>query len=516
MIFMVCEWPDGHRQLLREGDLRILSMSERSAMLKRVMIRAVLVCCLIGLLFWTPSCAVNPVSGKQELMLLSEKEEIHLGREKDVQIIKQYGLYEDPKLAAYLNDLCQRLGRVSHRPHLAYNLKILDVSVINAWAVPGGYVYFTRGILAMVNSEAELGSLVGHEIGHITARHSAKQLSKAQVAQLGLGLGAIFTDSSILTGLAQNLVGLLFLRFSRDNEREADRLGVEYSSKLGYDSAQMAGFFETLEKMNQASDRSGLPGWFFTHPSPENRLQMVRERAKEWRQKLDQKDLILNRDSYLKQVDGLIVGDDPRYGYVEGNVFYHPDKRFQFPVPAKWKLSQKPSQIHMVSEPQGAEILFNESPFLSSQEAASIFTTQYKPSVIRSDAMKVNGFPSQRIISDLQDQQRVLRVMSYFIEKDQKVFIFHGVSPSGTYPRYEATFDHTMRQFKTLSDPIRIHVKPDRIRVRTTRTSDTLGNTLRSFGVPDEKLKEMALLNGGDINQVIPANTLIKVVEKGR
>jgi predicted Zn-dependent protease len=271
-----------------------------------------------------------------------------------------------------------------------------------------------------------------------------------------------------------------------------------------------------LERAKASSDRSGLPGWFSTHPSPENRVQIVRARAKEWQQKLHQKDLILNRDHYLKQIDGLIFGDDPRHGYVEENVFYHPEKRVQFPVPAKWKLNYKPTQIQMVSEGQEAAILFNDSPFSSSQEAASIFTTQYKTHIIKSDAVKVNGLPSQRIISDIQTQQKVLRVMSYFIEKDQKVFIFNGMSSSGVFPKYETVFDSTMRQFKELSDPKKINVKPDRIRIFATKRSDTLGDNLRSFGVPNEKLKEMALLNGGDPNQMIPANTLIKVVEKGR
>jgi predicted Zn-dependent protease len=449
-------------------------------------------------------------------MLLSETEEIKLGRETDAQVIKQYGIYEDPKVTAYLNNICQRLARVSHRPHLVYHFKILDASVVNAFAVPGGYVYFTRGILATVNSEAELAGLIGHEIGHITARHSAKQYSKAQLAQLGLGVGSIFIDSQILSGLAQVGVGMFFLRFSRDNEREADDLGVEYSSKVGYDATQMASFFQTLERMSPGSDRSGLPGWFSTHPNPENRVPIVRERAKEWQQRLHQKDLILNRDIYLKQIDGLIFGDDPRHGYVEENIFYHPEKRVQFPVPAKWKLNHKPSQVQMVSEGQEAAILFNESPFSSPGEAASIFTTQYKAHVIRSDAVKVNGLSSERVIADIQTQQKVLRVMSYFIEKDQKVFIFNGLSPSGIYPKYETIFDSTMRQFKELSDPKKINVKPDRIRVYATRAPDTLGNTLRSFGVPNEKLKEMALLNGRDLNQAIPANTLIKVVEKGR
>ncbi|NWG04402.1 MAG: M48 family metalloprotease [Syntrophaceae bacterium] len=485
-------------------------------MLKKIITITTLGCGLLGLLFWIPSCAVNPVSGKQEFMLLSEQEEIQLGRETDHQIIKQYGVYEDSKLTTYFNDIGQRLAKISHRPHLAYHFKILDASVVNAFAVPGGYVYFTRGILATVNSEAELASLIGHEIGHITARHSAKQYSKAQLAQLGVGVGSIFIDSQLLSGLTQLGVGMLFLRFSRDNEREADDLGVEYSSKAGYDATQMASFFEMLEKMNPGSDRSGLPGWFSTHPSPENRVQIVRGKAKEWQQKLRQKDWVIHHDLYLRQIDGIIFGDDPRHGFVEENVFYHPGNRFQFPVPAKWKLNHRPSQIQIVSEGQGAVILLNESPFSSPQEAASIFTTQYKPYVIRTDALKVNGFPSQRIISDLQTQQKVLRVMSYFIEKDQKVFIFHGISSSSTYPRYETIFDHTFRQFKELSDPKRIHVKPDRIRIHVAKELDTLENTLRSLGFQNERLRKMVLLNGGNPNQMIPANTLIKVVEKGR
>lgn len=502
--------------LFRESDFRVLSVGRRYAMTKRVIGMVVLGCCLIGLLLWIPSCAVNPVSGKRELMLLSEKEEIQLGRETDVQIINQYGIYEDPKMTAYLNNICQRLARVSHRPHLTYHFKILNASVVNAFAVPGGYVYFTRGILATINSEAELASLIGHEIGHITARHSAKQYSKAQMAQLGLGVGAIFIDSSILTGLAQNLAGLLFLRFSRDNEREADDLGVEYASQVSYDATQMASFFEMLEKMNPGSDRSGLPGWFSTHPSPENRVQKVREKAKEWQQKLPQKDWIINRDIYLRQIDGLIFGDDPRQGYVEENVFYHPEKRCQFPVPAKWKLNNKPSQIQMVSEGQDAFILFSGSIFASSTEAASVFITNSGARVIRSDAIQINSLPSQRVISEIQSQQKVFKVMSSFVEKDGMVFIFHGITSIHSYPRYEASFRHTMRQFKNLSDPKRIHVKPDRIRVHIARISDTIGNTLRSFGVPEEKLKEMALLNGREVSEVIPANTLIKVVEKGR
>ncbi len=490
-------------------------MGGRNVMIKRYMQISVLGLSLIGLILWIPSCAVNPVTGKQELMLLSESDEIDLGRQTDAEVVKEYGVFEDPKLTAYLNEFCQRLGKVSHRPRLSYHFKIVDASVVNAFAVPGGYVYFSRGILATLNNEAELAGVMGHEIGHIAARHSAKQYSRAQLAQVGLGVGAVFVDSPILSGLAQVGAGMLFLRFSRDNEREADDLGVEYASKTGYDSAQLAGFFETLERMNPGSDRSGLPGWFSTHPSPQDRVQVVRVRAREWKEKLGLRDSKINHDTYLRRIDGLLFGDDPTQGYVDGNVFYHPALRFQFPFPTKWKLSHKPSQVQMVSEGEDAVILLSQASGSSSREAAKEFITKTGASVIRSDGIQVNGLSSQRVTSEIRSQKAVYRLMSYFIEKGKSVFVFHGLASVEGFQNYGSLFENTMRQFRELSDSRRIDVKPDRIRIRAARSSDTLENVLRSLSVSNDKLKETALLNGGNLNQVIPVNTLIKVVEKG-
>jgi predicted Zn-dependent protease len=471
----------------------------------------------VSLLLWIASCAVNPVTGRQELMFLSEADEINLGRETDSEVVKEYGIYEDAKLTAYLNDICQRIGRASHRPNLAYNFKIVDVSVVNAFAIPGGYVYFTRGILSSLNSEAELAGVMGHEIGHIAARHSASQYSRAQFAQLGLGVGMIFADKVPgLSELAQLGAGMLFLRFSRDNEREADDLGVEYASRVGYDASQMANFFETLERMNPGSDQTGLPGWFSTHPSPEDRVQTIRIRAREWQEKLGVKDLKLNRDRYLGEIDGLIYGDDPRQGYVEEHVFYHPNLRFQFPVPVNWKINNTPSNVQMVSGEQEAMILFTMTKGTSPHEAVRTFVSKNKARVLASEATQVNGMPSERLLSDVQTQKGVIQVLSFFIQRGKEIFVFHGLTSPNLLQKYLSIFDRTMRSFRELSDPRRINVKPDRIRIRTTGVSDTLENLLRSSGVPSEKLKEVALINGKDLKEVIPANTLFKVVEKGR
>jgi predicted Zn-dependent protease len=473
---------------------------------------------IFGLLFLITSCAVNPVTGKHELMLLSEADEIKLGSETDAGVMKEYGVYEDAKLATYLNGICQRIGKISHRPTLPYHFKIVDVSVVNAFAVPGGYVYFTRGILASLDSEAELAGVMGHEIGHITARHSAHQYSQAQLAQVGLlGIGLALPEKlSSLAGVAQLGVGMLFLRFSRDNERQADDLGVEYASKIGYDATHMANFFETLERMNPGSDRSGLPNWFSTHPNPEDRIKVVRIRAKEWQDRLGRRDLVINRDEYLRHIDGLVYGDDPRQGYVEENIFYHPGLHFQFPVPADWKINNTPSNVQMVSGGQDAAILFTMTKGTSPNEAAKTFASQNKARVIEAESIQVNGLPSERLLSDVQTQKGVIRVLSFFIQRGKEIFVFHGLTSPNLLQKYGAVLDRTMRNFRELSDPRRINVKPDRIRIRVTGASNTLENVLSSSGVPNEKRKELALLNGKNLNEVIPPNTMLKVIERGR
>lgn len=486
-------------------------------MKKKGMTKNLVVMGMMGLLLWTASCAMDPVSRRPTLMLLSEDKEIEMGRQTDGQVIRQYGLYQDATLTAYINDLGQRLATVSHRPTLTYNFKVLDVAVVNAFAVPGGYVYMTRGILAHLNSEAELAGVMGHEIGHITARHSAEQYSKAMLANIGLAAGMILAPSlQGLGNLVQMGVGALFLKFSRDNEREADSLGVEYANRVGYDGGQMANFFETLERMNPGSDRSGLPTWFSTHPSPEDREKAVREQSREWQEKLGQKDPKINRERYLRQVDGIIYGEDPRQGYVDDNVFYHPGLTFQFPVPADWQVMNTPAQVQILSPKKDAALLFSLASGTSPKEAARTFAQKSRARVIQSNAMQVHGLSAYRVISDVQTQGGVLRAMSFFIQKDKYIYVFHGISSPSLFGSYEAAFGDTMGGFKHLSDPKRIQVQPDRIRIRTTDRAGTVKSALLSLGVSEKDVEKTALINGKTADDRIPANTLLKVVEKGR
>jgi len=460
------------------------------------------------------SCATNPVSGGPELMLLSESDEIKLGKQTDAEVRKQYGVYQDQQLNAYLNDMCHKLAALSHRPNLPYQLEIVDASVVNAFAVPGGYVYLTRGILANLNSEAELAGVMGHELGHITARHSAQQYSRAQLAQVGVLVGGLFLGD-VVSGLAQLGAGMLFLSFSRDNERQADQLGVEYASKAGYDGKELAAFFETLERMNPGSDRSGLPGWFSTHPSPEDRVVAVRKEAREWQEKMGMRDPKVNRDVYLRHIDGLVYGDDPRQGYVDEGTFYHPDMRFQFPVPADWKVNNTSSQVQIMNENREGGIIFSVATAPSPKEAAAKFVQANRASVLASDSVTVGGFPAHRLVCNVKGESSTIRVVSYFIQKDKSIFYFHGLSAPSVFDKHLNTFEKTMRGFKELSDPKKINVKPDRVRLRTTKAAGSVESAFRTMGIPKDDLDDIALLNGMQLSENLPANTLVKVIEKG-
>jgi predicted Zn-dependent protease len=479
--------------------------------IKQLIITAGVVALIVGAV----SCALNPVTGKRELMLMSSSDELAMGQQTDPQILQTYGKYEDADLARYVTALGKRLGALSHQPNLTYSIQVLDSPVVNAFAVPGGYVYLTRGILAYLNDEAELAGVVAHEIGHIAARHSAQQQSKAQLAQLGLGLGSVVSKTfRKYAGVAQAGVGLLFLSFSRGNEREADALGVEYSAKDGYDSRHMANLFVSLERLNPGESRGGLPGWFSTHPNPENRIAAIQRDSQVWREKIAQTRFAVNRDQYLQQIDGIVFGEDPRQGYVEGNVFYHPELRFQFPVPAGWKVNNTASQVQMFDQDQKAVILFSAASEKTPSAAADAFINESKAAVVKSESTKVNGMPAHRLISDVTTEQGAIRVMSYFIQKGQAVYAFLGYTEQARFDGYSGVFDQTMLRFNNLTDSGKINVKPDRLAVKRTTTQGSLRQALGKFGVPEKQWEALAIVNGMKLDDAVPGNTFLKVVVK--
>ncbi len=470
---------------------------------------------ILGLAAWIISCAVNPVTGKKEFMLLTEADEIALGQQTDAEIVQTYGIYEDPELTAYIEGLGKTMSKKTHRPNLPYTFKVLDTPVVNAFAVPGGYVYFTRGILGYLNNEAEFAGVLGHELGHVNARHSAVQYSRAQLAQLGLGVGMIFSEKfRQYAGLAEFGVSMLFLSYSRDNERQADDLGVLYSTLTGYDSNGMATFFTTLERMNPSSESGSLPEWFSTHPNPVNRIQAVKKKTLEEQRKIPGQSFVLKRDEYLQHVDGIVFGDDPRQGFVEGNAFYHPSLQITFPVPSGWQFSNTPAQVQMISPQENAAIIFGMEKASSPLQASTSFTTNAGAQVASSDAITVNGMRAQRVISNITSEEQALRVESFFIEKDGKIFTFHGFTDTASFSTYQTPFVNTMSKFNKLTDPKKLNVKPVQLAVKSQNKAATLRSLLTGYGVAQNKLEEMAILNGMNLEETVPAKTKIKVVAK--
>ena len=468
-----------------------------------------------------PSCAVNPVTGKKEISLISESQEIQMGKEYDPQIVAGFGLYEDEKMQKFINEKGQEMAKVSHRPHLNYEFKILDSPVVNAFAVPGGYVYFTRGIMAHFNNEAEFAGVLGHEIGHITARHTVKQQTKQTLAQLGFIVGVIASEEfRNYADVAQAGMSLMFLKFSRNHESESDRLGVEYSTKIGYDAKEMANFFNTLARMRGDGGQS-IPTFMSTHPDPADRYNKVGQLAQKWQASDPRTSYDINRDRYLQMIDGLVYGEDPRQGYVENNVFYHPTMKFQYPIPATWKTANSPQQVQMAPENGKALMVLRLAQQANLQAAAQTFITENKLTQLSSRNVKVNGLNAVAVDAEQPAQQdqngqqtQALRVLTYFIQYNGTIYQLLGVTASVDFSTYSSLFRSTMTGFRQLTDPSKINVKPERIKVIRVNQSTTLKSILQSQGIAADRLEEMAVLNSMQLTDQVGSGTYLKVLTR--
>ncbi len=468
------------------------------------------ICGLAGLSIIS-GCAVNPVTGKRQFMLMSEDQEIALGRDAHQDILNAYGKYNDDTIQSWFDEKGQQMAEVTHRSDLNFTFTVLDSPVVNAFAVPGGYVYVTRGILGYFNNEAQFAGVLGHELGHVNARHTASLYSKAQLVSFSLGIGSIFSEEFRKYAQFANLgMSLLFLKFSRDDERQADSLGVEYSSLTGYDAVEMSGFFSTLERMKPAG--GSLPGWASTHPDPGDRVAATKKAAMQFQNANSDKEFAVKRNEYMDIIDGVIYGDDPKQGYVKDGMFYHPEMRFMFPVPGGWDLSNSPSEVRMSPESQDAVLIFAIAQGAEPQDAANKFAYGNNISVEEEVPITVNKMDGVRLSGNMTSDGTEMALVSYFIKKDNSLFAFHGVTSPNDIRQFSRLFDNTASGFYGLTDPELLNVSPNKIVVRQTKSSKTLEKALNDFGVPEEKLEELAVMNGMELTDSIEAGTRIKIV----
>lgn len=476
----------------------------------------------ILMLVLVAACSVNPVTGKKELMLLTDDDERALGLESDPGIVQSFGLYEDEALQNFINVKGKEMGAISHRPDVPYEFKILDSPVVNAFALPGGFVYFTRGILAHFNNEAEFAGVLGHEIGHITARHSASQYSKQVLAQGLLITGVVLSeDFADFADVAQAGLGLLFLKFGRDDESQSDELGVEYSSTIGYDAHEMANFFQTIK--NLSDDEGGrVPTFLSTHPDPGDRYNRVHELAANWQSEHSSADLSVGRDSYLRMIDGLIYGEDPRQGFFEDGSFYHPELKFQYPVPLGWNTENTPQEVKMAPENGEAYMYFTLASQKTFQEAVSTFLSEHELTLVSSNETLVSGLPAYAVVADQELEQeeteqaaaekKYIRIQTYFIRYNDLMYQFTGMAMKESFATYAPQFTRTMTNFRPLTDPVKLNRLPERISIVTVEADGTLQSVLERAGMPRDRFKELSVLNGMPLEERLTRGTLIKVI----
>ena len=469
----------------------------------------------ILILLLADSCAKNPVTGKRDLMLMSESQEVAMGKQSDPDIIKFFGLYDDKNLQKFIDDKGQQMAAISHRKNLKYEFKIVDSPVVNAFAVPGGYVYFTRGIMAHFNNEAEFAGVLGHEIGHITARHSAKQYSNAMAAQIGLTAGVILApEFAQYADLAQTGVGLLFLKFGRDAESQSDKLGVEYSTKINYDAQEMAGFFQTLDRLQGQSGGEEVPDFLSTHPNPADREEKVAKLADEWKRKVKSSSLKVNRNSYLKMIDGIVYGEDPKQGFIEQNVFYHPVLKFQFDIPQQWAVQNTPEQVQMAAQDNKAMMILTLAPGGSLEAAAEGILKNYQLTLVESRKGNVNGQSIIAMVADQPSEEQSIRTLIYVIQNGKNNYAMIGVTLLPLFDNYASTFKGSMESFRTLTDQGKINKQPERIRIKTVQQDGTLAQALKHYGTSDKRMEEVSILNGMSATDKVDKGMLIKIIDQ--
>ncbi|GAB3839988.1 M48 family metalloprotease [Hymenobacter jeollabukensis] len=443
------------------------------------------------------------------------------GAEPDPQVIAQFGLLNNAKLQSYIDQKGMQMGRISDRPADVKGFTVVDSPIINAFATPDGHVYFTRGILAYFNNEAQFSGVLGHEIGHITARHSQKQQTRSAVTTGAILLGSILSKrvASIAEPLSQ-VAGLGLLKYGRDAENESDQLGVKYSSKIGYDPASMADFFLTLQRTEQQSGAAGVPSFLSTHPNSADRYQNVKKLAVQAEQQAG-KQLAVNRDQYLRLLEGLAYGDNPREGFVENSVFYHPDLKFQFPIPSGWQSQNSPSQFQM-AEPNGkAIIVLLPAGNKSLDETAQALAQQLNLQNAQASKTTINSFPAVAIQGDQvgQDQQTgqqgiTARTLSYLIQDGQTIYALVGLTSPAAFNTYAPQFQRTAQGFQRLTAADKLNRQPERVRIKTAKGGQTLATALAANGVPSKRYEEMAILNGMKTTDKLTAGQLFKVVGK--
>lgn len=464
-------------------------------------------------------CAVNPATGKRHLALVGEQQEVALGREEAAKAADEFGVVDDAGLQAYVAGIGKALAAKSERPDLDWEFRVVDDTAVNAFALPGGFIFVTRGILAHFESEAELASVLGHEIGHVTARHGVNQMSKQQILGGGAGLLSILAGAyggAAAAGAAQEFanlgLGLTMMKFSRDDERQADDLGRRYMLALGYDPQAAVDVFETLDRVS-ATAGGRVPNWASTHPAPENRV----ERANQAVGALSdtQRDgLLVRRDEYLARIDGIDYGVNPRHGYFRGQAFLHPDLGFRLQIPEGWDHRNYRAAVVGTSPEKDAVVQIELAKGTSARAALQEFLGAEAVEPGRPWSAPPGGLRSAGSEFRSTRQRTALAGVVSFVEHGGRVYRVLGYAAEPRWAQRREAIDEAVGSFRELTDPAILGVRPATLRVVTLDSAMTFGEAVSRFNRSDVPIEDLSIINGGlAAHTPLPVGRKIKIVE---
>lgn len=467
---------------------------------------------LVVLSLLVMACAINPVTGNRQLSLISESQEIAMGQEYDPQIVAQMGIYPDSSLQRYVRELGMTMARASERPDLPWSFRVLDDPLVNAFAVPGGFIYLTRGILAHMGSEAELVGILGHEIGHVTARHSVNQMSRAQLAQLGLGVGMILRpELQQFGGLASAGLGLLFLKYGRDAEYQSDDLGVRYMTEAGYDPRQLASVFRTLSALSGEGDGGRPPEWASTHPFPENREDRVLASVSV----AEVQGLRVGRDDFIQRLDGIIFGENPREGFFRDNVFLHPELAFRLDFPSGWRTQNTKSAVMGMSGEQDTAVQLDLAPQGSAAEARNAFLAAEGIQAGERWNGAVNGLPGAWADFSAASEGGNITGIAGFIEYGGRVYRLLGYGTPDGWQARGGSVRSALESFQRVTDRGILGVQPRRLEIVRLPSAMDFQEFLRRYPSTEEP-GVVALINGMDGSERLETGRLMKRVVGAR
>lgn len=488
------------------------------------------ICLLLTLGLLVSACSIqeSAISGDRRAYGYSWDQEKQIGEEADQQIQQQYGLYDNDELQEYVDRMGQEMLAISHfhredTPEeyagTDFYFRVLDNPVVNAFALPGGYVYVTRGLMSHLNNEAQLAVVLGHEIGHVVARHASQRAFEQQMGQIALIGGAIGGEllglpGGDILGIGSQAAQLLFLSYSRDDERESDQLGVEYAAMQNYRAAEGAEFFVSLERMSDQSGQS-IPDWQSTHPDPAERANSIPQLAEEWRAK-GYEQTIDNTDEYMGKLDQMIYGENPREGFTRNGIFYHPEMKFQFSYPDGWQVINQRSLVAVVNRDQDAvSIMTLDGESAGAEASVNEFLNQEGITTVGKSNTNSNGLAAYHAEATGQTEDGTQLIFYlYAIEYDGSIYRFLNYTTDEKYETYGPRFRAITSGFRELTDSSILNIQPVRLQAVKTSRSGTfrsfLPTNLESFSISVSP-EDLAIMNQVGLDEQINAGTWLKL-----